>query len=979
MRRWIIIVALLTLTLVVAAQEGQPKQVMRFGVRTAPEQWASLQQVLAAEPCRPDNPLGVTLVLPAAWSRSPDWPAFDATAAAVRGAGARLVVSSGVPADAADPSSSAYLAALSEHAGGKADTLVLSLDRPQLSSVLKADPDRVALTLKQLTAALRGRSEAKVLLGEVASEDLADMEPLYERDFRAYVEGYSSFSTGPTGEPDDDVVRFIEAHHLGAPLLLHLPRLEAPIAAQLLVLLSATRGVTFVDVEPANLSTTWHALLALRAHLTPQMGPGFSVEATEVRGASGPRPDVGMLNFLDPDQMVQAMVLVPNVANSLPETIEVHLPTGDVSSPALWSLTDGTASVPGYTVDQKKQESILRVPWQGKALLLSFNRLKTGTVGEERVTVTGTYRIPVEVILARHQAVQQPQDVFLENYRADAQVDYHFKIPGGGSGFDVTFLNTFYFEKGVGARWVQNQMLLNGVAWKGGTIPNLPIIEPDKVNTVPLALTLGRDYVYKYLRDEAVDGRDCYVVEFIPAPGAKGSLYSGKVWIDKATYVKVRMTVRQTGLQPPQVSNDETDTFSPVQGPDGRTYTLITRVVGQQIFLVAGANIAADRTIRFTNGAVDDPSFRAEVQKDEAGNKPILQETEKGLRYLEKQKDGTRKLRMDPVTGKWFAVAGTYYDKSLDYPLPLIGVNYFDYDFKKTKTQVNMLLAGAVNTFTVAKMDLMPRVDADANAALFAIPFADKVYPAGTEAEDQRVKVLREYANGSLGWRVTEFSKLSLELGAMYYRYSRDSKTSDLFTLPKDHFDLAADLGFRYSRRGWSLAADYDAHHRSAWEPWGLPGAHADADQKRSYALWNVSGAKSFYLPYFQKISVSATWMDGNDLDRFSKYQFSYLGRDSLSGFAGSGVRFDRGAVARLSYDFSLAKVVRFGLALDQARVQPDKGVDLWQNHTGVGFSGAITGPWQTYWTLDVGYALRSDIPQVQHDYTVALLVLKLW
>jgi len=81
----------------------------------------------------------------------------------------------------------------------------------------------------------------------------------------------------------------------------------------------------------------------------------------------------------------------------------------------------------------------------------------------------------------------------------------------------------------------------------------------------------------------------------------------------------------------------------------------------------------------------------------------------------------------------------------------------------------------------------------------------------------------------------------------------------------------------------------------------------------------------------------------------------------------------------RLAYAFNLANVIRFGLQVDQGRVQPSKDVDLWQNHTGIGLTGAVTGPWQTYWTVDVGYALRSDIAAVKGEYTAALMVLKVW
>ena len=467
-------------------------------------------------------------------------------------------------------------------------------------------------------------------------------------------------------------------------------------------------------------------------------------------------------------------------------------------------------------------------------------------------------------------------------------MDYHFKLPGGTGSLDVTFLNTFLFEKGTGARWVQNQMLLNGVAWKGKKIPELPIIEPEKVNTLPLSLTLGRDYSYRYIKDETVDGHDCYEVEFLPLPQAKGSLYSGRVWIDKTTYAKIKMSVRQTDLTPPQVSNDETDTYAPFQGPEGHTYWLLQKLEGQQIFSVGGQNVVAERFITFGEPSINDPSFKAEVAKAEASDKPILQDTDKGLRYLEKEPDGSRRLRMDEKTNRWLAVAGTYYDQSLDYPLPLVGVNYFDYNWRKTGTQVNLFLAGAVNTLTLSKVDVLPKVDASFNAVGFLLSTQDRYYPQGEEDKAQRIKVLREFANGGLGWRFTEMSKLSLDLDLLYYRYTDVSQTAPGFRLPKNHLDMGLGLNYSWSRRGWSLTAGYEGHRRSAWEPWGIPGENKDAKDFKDYSLWEGSFSKAFYLPAFQKITTSLSWLDGKDLDRFSQYQFSYLGKESLSGFTGS-------------------------------------------------------------------------------------------
>jgi len=977
MTRRAVLVLCAALALTAAAQEPL-HQPLRFGLRVAPSQWGALETALAAEPADPGNPVTVTLDLPASWAAAPDWTALEAAAGAVLAAHARLAVATQIPGDPEAPATLAYLVALSERVGRRADSLGLSLSGEVISETLKQDPDRLALTLKRLSSALRGAGTARVFLGELDRAALPLLEPLYARELRAYVEGYRA-AAGAGGDLDFEVHDFLQKYHPGAPLWVHLPPVKTALGAQVACLVALSRGADFADVEATDPSAAWAGLVHLRTGLSRETGVGFATEASGIWEKGKYRGDVGVLNFLDAETFVQGMLLVANSAGSAKGTLEITLPTEDLTSPRALALPGGAARPLDASVDKKKHETTIPVAWEGTPVLVLFERLKTGTVGQDRVAVSGLYRIPVELILARHQAVQEAQDTLLANYRGPARVDYHFKLPGSTGSLDVTFLNDFFFERGAGARWVQNQLLVNGVAWKGKTIPELPIIEPEKVNVLPLALTLGRDYEYKYLRDESAEGRMCYVVEFIPLPEAQGSLYEGRVWIDRETFTRVKMTVRQTKLAPPQVSNEETDFFTAVEGEGGRTFHLLTRMVGQQIFSFAGRNVVAEREVRFTDLRLNAPDFRDSLARAEAGDRPMLQETPKGPRYMEKNPDGTRSVQLNPKTSRLLAVGGVYYDESLDYPLPLAGVNYLNYDWKKTGTQVNLFAAGVVNSLSVAKVDLLPKVDGRVDAVAFLVPFEDKYFEGGVEVEGQRLKILRELLSLGLGWRVTQFSKLSLGFDAKLLRFSDTSKTDPDFVLPKTHGDLALTLSYDYSRRGWGASADYEAHRRSAWEPWGTAGSLTDVSPQKAYALWDATFSKTFYLPKFQKVSAAVSWLDGKDLDRFSRYEFTYMGKKSLSGFSGSGVRFDRGATTRLLYEFNVGDVIRFGMNIDWAKVKPLRDASGWQNHTGVGLSGSVAGPWETLWALDLGYALQSDIPAARHNFTVGLVVLKLW
>ena len=151
-----------------------------------------------------------------------------------------------------------------------------------------------------------------------------------------------------------------------------------------------------------------------------------------------------------------------------------------------------------------------------------------------------------------------------------------------------------------------------------------------------------------------------------------------------------------------------------------------------------------------------------------------------------------------------------------------------------------------------------------------------------------------------------------------------------------------------------------------------------------SFALWDLTAFKEWYLPKFQKARFEVDAMGGRDLDRFSRYAFSFFGATRLNGFSGTGVRFDRGLIARAGYSFNLFGAIRFDLALERARVEdkgPEaKGLDaVRQNFTGAGISGNIIGPWKTVIAGSYGRAMQSDIPDLKGKQEFMVTVLKLF
>ena len=146
-----------------------------------------------------------------------------------------------------------------------------------------------------------------------------------------------------------------------------------------------------------------------------------------------------------------------------------------------------------------------------------------------------------------------------------------------------------------------------------------------------------------------------------------------------------------------------------------------------------------------------------------------------------------------------------------------------------------------------------------------------------------------------------------------------------------------------------------------------------------SLTKWNISAFKEWRLPKFQKMRAELDYLDGSDLDRFSQYRFSMIGSSGLSGYSGSGVRFESGAVLRTAYSFNLSEAIRFSASLESAMVERELGGAGRQSFTGLGLSGNFIGPWKTVINVSTGYALASDIPGLEGETEFMLLVFKLF
>ncbi len=633
----------------------------------------------------------------------------------------------------------------------------------------------------------------------------------------------------------------------------------------------------------------------------------------------------------------------------------------------------------------------------------------------EELEVESTRSLTAGEIIARHQQVQRVQDDLLERWVAKGRIDYHFKFAGGGSTIDVSIDSNYFWERGGDIEWEQAAYYINGnkVGWK--RVPELPLIQPEKVVTLPLDLTLDKTYLYRLVGEDRVRGREAYVLEFRPTePDASRSLYQGRVWIDRESFQRLKVSLVQTRTNTPEVlSNEERDVYLPHPGPGGRDFWLLTEIEGQQVWSAAGRNFVVRREINFSEFEINLPAgeFASRRRAAYASDNQMLRDTEEGFRYLRRQDDGTRLLSQKVDTDQLFVGAGAFREAGAGGDIvPLAGVNYFDYDLFGKNIQFNALLAGAVNFVTATKPDLFERrISGTLEATLVAIRFGDEFFVGADESVFEAVEQRPQNLSVRLGFPLGGFYKLTLVGDATWRDYAQsDDARSGLemfsgsleYRVPKDHLEASASLSLEMNRRGYSLVLDGQYASRSDWEEFGLfdpatgqfvrflggnpfdPASYAATETpevRRNFARWGATAFKEWYLRSFQKFRAELNFVSGSNLDRFSQYAFSLFGDDRLSGFAGSGVRFDLGAIGRIGYSFNLLEAIRFDVAVEHARVRDRLTLDQEQSFTGAGVSANFIAPWKTVINLSYGYALQSDIPDLEGRSEFLLLIFKLF
>jgi hypothetical protein len=581
----------------------------------------------------------------------------------------------------------------------------------------------------------------------------------------------------------------------------------------------------------------------------------------------------------------------------------------------------------------------------------------------EDVQVTGSHRLSVEETVARHQAAARRQASRVPRSISSGVLTLTFEAPGFPAPVTITS-DTVIFADRERTELEQRSIRINGMEFRGGQVPRLPILEPERAAAPPLAITLTDLYRYSLSGEETVAGTRCYVVSFEPAHG-NASLFRGRAWIAMDTFAMVKVAAIQTGLRGAIVSSEQVDEFRSV----GDGIWLLGSSDVRQIYEGAAYRTPIHRRLTIAHHEVDPIDFSSRRAAAYASDSVILRDTAQGYRYLVRERPASGQIAgsqvIPRVAGRSDRVrtlaAGVIIDPNISRPLPFAGISYVDFNLFGTGSQLNLFFGGAYGQLAFSVPSLKgTRWQLAGRAFGIATAYNDRSFSEGRELYEEGIRQRPAFASvwilRPLTPRITFRAGYELD----YTRLRRAPETGPAFVVPADQVSHGARLAIEGQRGGWAASVWWNPARRSGWRAWGRGDEGGDeySDAHRDFQRYGITVARSTAITPGIVTRVEGQVMSGRDLDRFSRYSFGSFD-NRLRGYPSALIRYDRGAVARASVAWSASRLVRIDGFFDTAAVHdPGFGKGL-RNYTGLGLAAEAPAPFGLLTSLEWGYGFR--------------------
>jgi len=325
-----------------------------------------------------------------------------------------------------------------------------------------------------------------------------------------------------------------------------------------------------------------------------------------------------------------------------------------------------------------------------------------------------------------------------------------------------------------------------------------------------------------------------------------------------------------------------------------------------------------------------------------------------------------------------FGLIGGFYDNSLDYPLPLLGLQHFNFDLWGKGKQVSVFFGGALLTANYTDPTLAgTRWDLGADLFAVAFPFGDVSYRNGKEVPGEKIKHLPALFQINVGRPLGPYLKGSIGIFSKWDNYQRDKQTAASFVTPVDTFTDGTELRLVGNVKGFNATVTGSYFRRRRWEPWGDPANLEYDPRQKDYWKYTIALSKDQYFSGFRKLHAGIAYLGGADLDRFSKYEFGTFSPNPVNGYKSGSLRTESAFVANLSYGLNIEDIIRFEGFYDQAIVRDRRSGFSNTYFSGAGLLASLNGPWEN--SLFRGEVGVPVVSHGVHGFVVYVVMLKLF
>ncbi len=727
------------------------------------------------------------------------------------------------------------------------------------------------------------------------------------------------------------------------------------------------RAVTVLSSTGRALAAGDLTLARLQAYLTDSV----SSDPTNTPVLRSDGSAVPAVRFFDAKSFTPILILPEDSATRA----EIDLSDGSYSKASVENLASGVKR----SFDLKGGKALALDLSKGPLAVVLQPAARAGGETKAAVEVGAERGLTAEEIVARERTWDAGQRERTGSFIADMKASLRFRIGEVNETFDLTILGPFYFRRGQPPDWEWDEFYLNGVKWKGRTLPKLPILQPEKVTTLPLDIRLSEDYDYALHGEDTITGRRAYHIHFVPkSTTVEKPIYRGSVWIDKETFALLRRDSVQLNLKGETLSNVQSEFYRPVPGSPGVFLPL--EIKGQQVFSTAGRTTAIERDVVMQAVRVNPPDFDERLVAAHASQAQMIRDTEKGMRYLvpDPGRPGARIVEETISKKSTFGLLGAFYDDSLDYPLPLLGIQHFNFDLWGKGKQLSVFFAGALLTANYTDPSLGgSRFDLGADLFAVAFAFGDVSYRNGQEVPNEKLKHLPAVFQVNVGHPLGPYLKASLGVFTKWDNFQRDKETGPDFITPVDTLTDGADLKLVGNFSGFNAIASGAFYRRRHWEPWGDPLTSEFDPKQKEYWRYSLSLSKDRYFSGFRKLHLGLSYQSGSNLDRFSKYEFGSFSGNPVRGYKSGSLRTESAFVGNISYGLNIEDIIRFEGFYDQALLKDKRSGFSNTYFSGAGLLASFNGPWQN--SILRGEISTPVVSHGVHGFVVNVLLLKLF